>query len=125
MTETPSSISIVMKRVELRVRIGEHAWEKTDAQRLHLDLTLEFGFADYHNRHGGYIDYDPLRAFLKAIEERPHTERIETLARDILAACFELTPSDRVKLTILKPDVFPEMDGVGLAYAVSRRDFGA
>lgn len=125
MSDTPSTVSIVMRHVELRVHIGEHVWEKGEAQRLHLDLALEFGFSDYHQRHGGYINYDPLRAFLKAIEERPHTERIETLARDILTACFALTPADRAKLTIVKPDVFPEMHGVGLAYDVSRKDFGA
>jgi 7,8-dihydroneopterin aldolase/epimerase/oxygenase len=125
MSSGPSSVSIVMRGVELNVRIGEHAWEKGDAQRLHIELALEFGYADYHDRHGGYTNYDPLRAFLKTIEERPHTERIETLARDILTACFALTPADRAKLTIVKPDVFPEMHGVGLAYDVSRKDFGA
>jgi dihydroneopterin aldolase len=125
MSEVPSTVLIVMRGVELNVRIGEHAWEKNDAQRLHIDLTLEFSFAAYHGVHGGYINYDPVHALLKRIEQRPHTERIETLARDILAACFKLTPAERVKLTILKPDVFPEMAGVGLVYDVSRKDFGA
>lgn len=114
-----------MRGVELRVRIGEHAWEKGEAQRLHIELALAFGYADYHGRHGGYVNYDPLRAFLKEIEARPHTERIETLAHDILRACFALTPADHVKLAIVKPDIFPEMHGVGLEYAVSRAEFGA
>jgi dihydroneopterin aldolase len=120
----PSFVSIIMRDVELSVRIGEHAWEKKDAQRLRLDLALRFGLRDYNERHGGYVNYDPLRAFLKEIESRPHTERIETLARDILAACFDLTPTERVELTIMKPDVFPEMKGVGLHYDVARADFG-
>jgi len=119
----PSSVSIVMRDVELNVRIGEHAWEKNDAQRLCVDLTLRFGLREYNERHGGYVNYDPLRAFLKEIESRTHTERIETLARDILAACFELTPTERVELTIMKPDIFPEMTGVGLRYDVARADF--
>ncbi len=125
MSEAPSTVSIVMRGVELRVRIGEHAFEKNEAQRLHLDLSLTFGFADYHERHCAYVNYDPLRAFLKEIEARPHTERLETLARDILAASFTLTPADRAALTIVKPDVFPEMHGVGLSYDVTRKDFGA
>ena len=125
MSEAPSTVSIVMKRVELRVRIGEHAWEKTEPQRLHIDLTLAFGFAEYHHRHGGYVNYDPLRDFLKALEQRQHTERLESLASDILAACFELTPAERAKLSIVKPDIFAEMQGVGLEYDVTRKDFGA
>ena len=119
----PSSVSIVMRDIELSVRIGEHAWEKHDAQRLRLDLTLRFGLRDYNERHGGYVNYGPLRAFVKAMEDRPHTERIETLGRDIIAACFELTPAERVELTIMKPDIFPEMKGVGLRYDVARADF--
>ena len=120
----PSSVSIVMRDVELRVRIGEHAWEKNEAQRVRLDLALRFDHTAYNSRHGGYVNYDPVRAFLKEIENKPHTERIETLARDILAACFELTPAERVELTIMKPDIFPEMNGVGLHYDITRADFG-
>lgn len=122
---TASTVHIVMRNVELRVRIGEHAWEKADAQRLHLDLALQFDFRAYTDSHGGYINYDPLRTFLREIESRPHTERIEALAHDILAACFELTPAERVELTIVKPDIFPEMQGVGLRFDVARKDFSA
>ncbi len=125
MSAAPSTVSIAMRGVELNVRIGEHAWEKNEAQRLHLELTLQFGFHAYKERHGSYVNYAPLRVFLKALEERPHTERIETLARDILFACFELTPAERVELSISKPDIFPEMQGVGLRYDVTRSDFGA
>jgi dihydroneopterin aldolase len=125
MSDAPSTVSIVLRGVALNVRIGEHAWEKGEPQRLHLDITLAFAFADYNQRHGGYIDYDPLRDFLKDLESRPHTERLETLARDILTACFALTPATRATLSILKPDIFPEMDGVGLIYDVTRAEFGA
>lgn len=121
----PSTVSIAMRGVDLNVRIGEHAWEKGEPQRLALDITLQFAFADYNGRHGGYIDYDPLRDFLKDLETRPHTERLETLARDILTACFALTPAARVQLSMLKRDIFPEMAGVGLEYDVTRADFGA
>ncbi len=125
MSDAPSTVSIALRGVALNVRIGEHAWEKGEPQGLHLDITLAFAFADYNQRHGGYIDYDPLRAFLKELESRPHTERLETLAHDILTACFALTPAARAKLSILKPDIFPEMQGVGLVYDVTRADFGA
>lgn len=126
MSDQPSStVSIVMRRAELKVRIGEHAWEKHEPQRLIIDLEIEFGYRDYTDRHGGYVNYDPLRNSLKELEARPHTERIETLAHDILAACFERSPAARVKLCITKPDIFPEMDGVGLSYDVTRAEFGA
>lgn len=121
----PSIVSIVMRRAELKVRVGEHAWEKHEPQRLIIDLAIEFSYRDYVERHGGYVNYDPLRDALKELEARPHTERIETLAHDIIAACFARAPAARVKLTITKPDIFPEMDGVGLSYDVTREEFGA
>lgn len=114
-----------MKRVELHVRIGEHAWEKTEAQRLHLDLTLAFGFGDYFGKNGGYVDYDPLRSYLKSLEQRDHINRLEDFARDILSACFSLTPAARATVTVLKPDIFEEMEGVGMRFDVTREDFEA
>lgn len=114
-----------MRRVELNVRIGEHDWEKNGPQRLLLDLALEVGFADYFERHGGYVDYDPLRTFLQSLQQRDHVNRIEELARVILAACFAMTPAARVTITMIKPDVFDEMDGVGLRFDVRREDFRA
>jgi len=125
MPEAASTISIIMRRAELKVRIGEHDWEKHEPQRLIIDLTLQFGFHDYHQRHGGYVDYDPLRTFLKALEQRDHINRLEDFARGILDACFSLTPAERVELTVLKPDIFEEMDGVGMRFDVSRQDFAA
>lgn len=71
--DAPSTVSIAMRGVDLNMRIGEHAWEKGEPQRLTLDITLTFAFADYAGRHGGYVDYDPLRDFLKDLESRPHT----------------------------------------------------
>ena len=53
MQETPSTVSIAMRGVELIVRIGEHAWEKhpEPPQRLAINITLEFGYADYFDKH--------------------------------------------------------------------------
>lgn len=125
MPQTPSTVSIAMKRAELRVRIGEHDWEKHEAQRLHVDLTLTFSYRDYFERCGGYVNYDPLRSFLQALQEKPHINRIEDFSRAILSACFEMTLAERVHLCVMKPDIFPEMEGVGVVFDVARADFAS
>lgn len=127
MAETPSTIAIEMRGVTLRVRIGEHPWERHPERpsRIEIDLTLHFAYADYFEKHGGYVDYDPLRAFLKGLEGRPHVDRIEDFARQILTACFSMTPAARAELSVVKPDIFPEMRGVGLRFSVAREDFRA
>ena len=127
MPEASSTISIVLTGVELAVRVGEHPWEQFAERpsRLAIDLTLTFAYRDYLERHGGYVDYDPLRAFLKDLERQPHVNKLEALAAQILKACFALTPAQRVKLALLKPEIFAEMKGVGLEYDVTRAEFGA
>lgn len=124
--QTPSTIAVAFKRVELFVRIGEHPWEQNPDKpsRLHIEVTLEFGYHDYFEQHGGYVNYDPLRTFLQGLQEKPHINRLEDFARGILGACFTITPAARVKLSVMKPDIFPEMDGVGLVFDVARTDFG-
>lgn len=127
MPHDPSTVSIAMRGVELVVQIGEHPWEKHPERptRISLNITLEFAYSDYFGKHGGYVDYDPLRKFLKALEQRAHTNRLEDFAKLILGACFESTPAERVRLSVLKPDIFNEMQGVGLEFDVRREDFAS
>lgn len=125
MPDRPSTVSITMQRVALQVRIGEHAWEQDSAQRLLLDLTLEFDPQDYFAQHGGYVNYDPLRNFLQELQGKPHINRLEDFARGILKACFAMTPAQRVRLSVIKPDIFPEMAGVGVVFDAARADFAS
>lgn len=122
---TPSTVSIVFQHAELSIQIGEHPWEKFADRptRLIVNLTLSFDYSDYFDREGGYIDYDPLRAFLKELESQPHVNKIETFSKTILGACFAMTPAHRVKLAVCKPDIFNEMQGVGIEIDVKREDF--
>lgn len=127
MPHEPSTVSIAMRGVELVVQIGEHPWERHPERptRISLNITLLFAYEDYFGKHGGYVDYDPLRKFLKGLEQRAHTNRLEDFAKLILGACFDLTPAQRVRLSVLKPDIFLEMDAVGLKFDVTREDFAA
>ena len=88
-------------------------------------MTLEFAYRDYFELHGGYVNYDPVRAYLQELQAKPHINRLEDFSRQIIAACFAMTGAARVKLSVLKPDIFPEMEGVGVVFDVSREDFGA
>lgn len=127
MANEPSTVSIAMRGVELVVQIGEHPWEQHPERptRLSINITLVFGYGDYFGKHGGYVDYDPLRKFLKALEQSAHVNRLEDFAKLIIGTCFTTTPAERVQLSIMKPDIFLEMDAVGLEFDVRRADFSA
>ena len=127
MADAPSTVSIAMRGVELIVQVGEHPWERHPERptRVAINITLVFGYGDYFRKHGGYVDYDPLRKFLKSLEQREHTAHLEDIAQFIIANCFETTLAQRVQLSILKPDIFLEMQAVGLEFDVARQDFHA
>jgi dihydroneopterin aldolase len=125
MSTAPSTIAIVFKRVELFAHVGEHRWEQHPERptRLLIDLTITFDYREYFEEYDGYVDYDPLRAFLKGLQDRPHINKLEEFAKQILNVCFAGRGTKRVKLSVIKPDVFPEMAGVGVALDVAREDY--
>lgn len=122
-----SSVSIVLDRVEVDVGIGVHPWERFAERptRLWIDLTLSFEYADYFGKHGGFVSYDPVREALLELRNAPHTDHIETLAARILKLAFDATGAARALLKISKPDIFNEMQSVGVAFDVTRADFEA
>ena len=127
MSDAPSTVSIAMRGVELIVRIGEHAWEQFPERptRLALNITLVFGYGDYFTKHGGYVNYDPLYKFLKSLEQREHVNRLEDFSKLIIDTCFKTTPAQRVQISVMKPDIFHEIDAIGLEFDVRREDFSA
>ncbi|MFT3727801.1 MAG: dihydroneopterin aldolase [Terricaulis sp.] len=122
---TNSTVSVVLRGVQVNVHVGVHPWERHPERptRLLIDLTLEFSYNDYFEKHGGYVNYDPLRTFVSGLANKPHVDWLETIAQDILKAAFELTPAQRAHLQIIKPDIFNEVDEVGLEFDVDRTDF--
>ena len=122
-----STVSVVLRGVQVNVHVGVHPWERHPERptRLIIDLTLQFGYGEYFDKHGGYVNYDPLRNFVTGLANQPHVDWLETIAQDILNAAFELTPAQRARLRIIKPDIFNEVDEVGLEFDVAREEFRA
>ena len=54
-----------------------------------------------------------------------HVDRLEDFAKLIIATCFETMPAQRVQLAVMKPDIFHEIDAIGLEFDVRREDFSA
>lgn len=120
---TKSSVQVLMQGVKLEANVGVHPWEKHPERPtvLVIDLTLEFEHATYLAL--GHVDYDPLRNFIKELSNKPHIEWLETIADKILRAAFSMTRAERVTLQIVKPEIFNEVDAVGVRFDVLRQDF--
>ena len=122
-----SSVTIRLRDFEAEAHVGVHPWERHEARptRLYVNVSMQMPLADYYGKAGGYIDYDPLRAHLRGWAGRPHTDHLETLVEDVLAFVFSSTPAERCEVSIEKPDIFTDVDRIGVCYDVSRADWAA
>ena len=122
-----SSVRIQMRDFETLAHVGAHPWEKFPERptRLIVNVTIEMSLAAYYDKAGGYIDYDPVRAHLRSWSKRPHTEYLERLAEDLVNFIFDKLPAERCAVSIEKPDIFDDVDRVGVHYDVAREDWAA
>jgi dihydroneopterin aldolase len=125
MTASDSSVRVTLADFEIHLALGLHPWErhKERPTRLLVSVELELPLARYYGEANGYIDYDPLYAYIATWPGRPHTERIETLAEELLDFLFAKTPASRARVNLRKPDIFVDVSAVGVSYDVSREDW--
>jgi 7,8-dihydroneopterin aldolase/epimerase/oxygenase len=97
-------------------RCGVHPWERHAERPNRLKITVEM-FAALPagpTGAGAFIDYDPVRDFLKTFPSLPHTDLLETIADEIVAKCFENERVEACRVCVLKPDIFSEAAGAGI-----------
>ena len=61
-----------------------------------------------------FIDYDPVRDFLKTFPSLPHTDLLDTIVDEIVAKCFENDRVEACRVAVLKPDIFNEAAAAGI-----------
>lgn len=127
MASQTSSVRVTLSDFETNLRLGVHPWERHQQRptRLLVSVELDLSLTGYYREAGGYLDYDPVRAFLASWADRPHTDHIETLAEDLLDFLFANTVAARATIRLTKPDIFNDVGGVGVTYAVTREDWTA
>ena len=114
-------------RAEIETKCGMHQWEQHPERPTRLLVTVKM-FADLA---GGptsgqrFIDYDALRAYLKALERSDHIAKLETIADGIAATCFADNQVDACCIRIEKPDIFNEADAAGIEVFRTRRSWEA
>jgi 7,8-dihydroneopterin aldolase/epimerase/oxygenase len=111
MTFSQSDHLIVrLKNVVVETRCGIHPWEQYEERpnKLSIDISLYAKLAHRRLASFGYIDYDHLRAFLKAFPERPHTPLLETLLDEIVEQCFADDRVEACQVSIAKLNIFGE-----------------
>lgn len=104
---------IVIRGLELRVRIGVPKEERAEWQTLRAHLTMEVAKFPEEDEIEGTVDYKAVADQVVALAGEGERKLIETLACDIAGLVLEEFPVLKVKVELEK-FILPETDWVGV-----------
>lgn len=108
---------LFLRRHEVWVQIGVHAFEKTAPQRMWIDVELYVPYAGSTPRRDHIeevVDYDFVREVVARRLQQGHIELQETLCDDLAGSLLAHPGVRAVRLSTCKPDVYPDTEAVGV-----------
>ena len=117
-------VRVFLDDIEVFVSVGLHPWERHPERPNRILVSIEL-FGDWplaHARADGkrYIDYDRVRSFVMGWRNRKHVELLETLLEELVEAAFEDPNVDTCRVSVAKPDIFPETAKAGVEFTRTR-----
>jgi 7,8-dihydroneopterin aldolase/epimerase/oxygenase len=103
------------RAISEQVSIGLLAAEKAAPQRVLIDLEYDCQIpVELHDEAASVLDYDAVRRDVAAIARSGHFNLQETLCRAILNGLMARPQVLRAKVSVRKPDIYPDVDSVGV-----------
>ncbi|MGK7869039.1 dihydroneopterin aldolase [Falsiroseomonas sp. E2-1-a20] len=116
---------VFLRGLELMARLGIHAHEKAGPQRIVLSVELvvrdeaapaSVGPDDFRR----VVDYERLVDIARATVAEGHVLLVETLAEKVALAALADARVERARVTVEKPDAFPDVATVGVVVERTR-----
>lgn len=110
-------VRIIVRDMVVEVRIGIHPWERHRPQRLvvNVEMFARAPAPGSWKELGDVLDYDRIRDRVKGEwPDRPHVDFLETYVEELIALCFADPRCEAARVSITKPDIFPETAAVGV-----------
>ncbi len=102
-----------IKGLKLPFFIGVHEFEQFRPQNVTIDVEM-YVDAELRKR-GGYASYADVADYAIARSRSDeHIRLVETLAQDLLAKALENPDVAWARVTVLKQDIYPQAEGVGV-----------
>lgn len=107
---------IFLRRYEVRCSIGIHPFERTQPQRVLVDVDLFLHEHEHDPQEDitRVLDYDFVREGIRALVAGRHFNLQETLVEEIVRLCLARPEVRGVRVSTEKPDVYPDCDAVGV-----------
>ena len=108
---------LFLRNYEVMINIGVHDFEKKAEQRvlinvdLYIPLALSTPKEDHLNE---VVDYDFMRVTIANRMAEGHVHLQETLCDDVVKAMLTHPRVRAARVSTMKPDVYPDCEGVGV-----------
>ncbi len=108
---------LFLRNYEIFINIGVHDFEKRGEQRVLINIDLYIPLAESTPQHDSLdevVDYDFMRTSVANRIAKGHIHLQETLCDDVAKSMLEHPKVRGVRISTMKPDVYPDCDGVGV-----------
>ena len=108
---------LFLRNYEVMINIGVHDFEKKGEQRvlINVDLYIPLALSTPTDDHlAEVVDYDFIRTTIAKRMAEGHVHLQETLCDDVVRAMLAHPKVRAVRVSTMKPDVYPDCEGVGV-----------
>jgi dihydroneopterin aldolase len=108
---------LFLRNYEVMINIGVHDFEKKGEQRvlINVDLYIPLALSTPKEDHlAEVVDYDFMRGTIARRMAQGHVHLQETLCDDVVRAMLAHPSVRAVRVSTMKPDVYPDCEGVGV-----------
>jgi 7,8-dihydroneopterin aldolase/epimerase/oxygenase len=108
---------LFLRNYEVMINIGVHDFEKKGEQRvlINVDLYIPLALSTPKDDHlAEVVDYDFMRVTIARRMAQGHVHLQETLCDDVVKAMLAHPQVRAVRVSTMKPDVYPDCEGVGV-----------
>jgi dihydroneopterin aldolase len=108
---------LFLRNYEVMINIGVHDFEKKGEQRvlINVDLYIPLALSTPKDDHlAEVVDYDFMRETIARRMAQGHVHLQETLCDDVVKAMLAHPNVRAVRVSTMKPDVYPDCEGVGV-----------
>lgn len=107
--------NIFIRNLVLVARIGVHAHEKTRPPRLRIGVEIGLkGEVPGRDEIAAVLSYEAIVEGIKRMASGGHINLVETFADRVAKLCLVDRRVEKVRVSVEKLDVYPEMESVGV-----------
>lgn len=114
---------MIAQGIEVFMFVGICDFEYKNKQKVVVNVTA-YGKPKFNPENiSECLDYSKVCSFVQSWTNRPHTELVETLLSEVIAFCFEDNRIESIDVEVLKPQVIPGTQHVGVGAYITREEF--